>query len=77
MSDDDDSAQRPVPDTRYLFVALVQLLVEEKILKGPETELLEMLEAWAADLQRETEQEVAISDRVRSLREAWKKLPKQ
>jgi hypothetical protein len=62
---------------RYLVVALVQLLVERKVLKGKEDDILSTLEAWAEGLQKEDFIELRIAERVRTMREAWSKLPKQ
>ena len=68
---------REALSARYLVIALTQLLVESGVLKGTEAEVLEMLEAWAKDLQQDDANQLWIDERVRTLREAWKKLPKQ
>jgi hypothetical protein len=68
---------REVIATRYLVIALVQLLVERGVLKGSEAEILSTLDQWAKDLEREDSQELLIQERARTLVEAWTKLPKQ
>lgn len=68
---------REVIATRYLVIALVQLLVERGVLKGSEAEILSTLDQWAKDLEREDSQELLIQERARTLLEAWTKLPEQ
>ena len=64
-------------DTDYFLRALIQLLVERKVLKGKEREVFSLLEQWASGL---AEEEVALArakERARLLIEQSEKLPRQ
>ena len=62
---------------KYRTIALVQMVVEAGVLKGKEDEVLKMLDQRAMDLRQNDETEFNIKERVRTLREAWSKVPKQ
>ena len=60
------------------LVALIQMLVDNKAFKRQdEASVMEELENRAKDIKSEEITEARIKERVRKLREAWSKLPKQ
>jgi hypothetical protein len=64
-------------ETHCRYVALVQMLIDRKIIKGKDQKILEELELRAADIKREDLNEAWVRQRARKLREAWSKLPTQ
>jgi hypothetical protein len=71
------SVLQEVRDTRYLVIALAQILVERKVLKGTEAEELELLQDWAKGLESDDAVDLWVEQRARAIREAWNKSPKQ
>jgi hypothetical protein len=62
---------------RHLLVALVQFLVDQKILKGDEEAIFAELTARATDLMNEESAYARANDRARRMIEALSKAPKQ
>ena len=62
---------------RARWKALVQMLVEQKRLKGSEEEVFAELDLRADDIIADELLEASIEERARKLKAAWDKLPKQ
>lgn len=64
-------------ETHFMMVALVQFLVERKVIEDDAGEVIAMLSQWAGDLRSAESIELWIERRVQELRTEWNKLPKQ
>jgi hypothetical protein len=63
--------------SRSEWKALVQMLIDRKILKGEEEKIMTELEAREQDIRTEELRDARVDSLARELREAWNKLPEQ
>ena len=81
MTEEDYAILQEVADiafrTRCEWKALVQMLIDQKLMKGTEEEIVRELELRAKDIMNEELRDAKVSIRARALLEAWSKLPKQ
>jgi len=62
-------------DTHFLLVAVIELLIERKVLNGKQEEFLALLEQRGAALAREEDVRLWAKERTRLLIEMSKNLP--
>jgi hypothetical protein len=63
--------------SRSEWKALVQMLIDRKVLKGKEEKIMAELEARAQDIRTEEIRDAKVDALAAELREAWNKLPRQ